>query len=312
MLIRLISTMNRPCLLPLLSLAVLASAPSIRAAQAPAEPDGDMRIGTRAIKPEEIGRPELDEMVKRLSKNLPAAAPAQPAQPNQPAPKPSDAAWEASSDALALVELGKTRPEVFMRLIIPPQQPNTLVAATAPIRARAAYILGRAADRRTMHALLNSSCYDPEESVRVAASKALPQLNEPVAMRLLVDVATSKDYPHIPWPIRKNACTALRYYGDKESVDRILTEVTFELAGGNALDPHNRLRGVPKGGLGTDNPIGMPDATPDLRLSDQDLYPATNALKEVTGQTFPKALKEVKTWTEWWEKSREKFQFKTE
>ncbi len=308
MLLRLISTMRNTTLLPLM---VLALASAAHGATPPPSDPGEMRIGTRAIKPEEIGRPELDEMVKRLGKNLPAPTP--PAQPGAaPVPPKSDSAWEGSPDATDLVELGKTRPEVFMRLIIPPQQPNTVVAATGPIRARAAWILGRAGDRRTMIALLNSSCYDPEESVRIAASKALPLLNEPVTMRKLVDVACSRDYQHIPWPIRKNACAALRYYGDKESVDRILTEVTFELAGGNPLDTHNRLRGVPKGGLGTDNPIGMPDATPDLHLSDQDLYPATNAMKEVTGQSFPKAEKEVKTWTEWWEKGREKFAFKTE
>jgi hypothetical protein len=268
------------------------------------QPDpNDIRIGTRPVKPDEIGKPEIAATLKKLSKNLPGA------------PKPGEAVkpetgWEKSADAVALAEEAKNRPEVYIRIIIPPGQPNFVSEATPPQRARAACVLGMSGDRRAMVPLLMSSCYDSDEIVRLTAGKALPLLEEPVAMRKLVDVAISRDFTHIPWPIRKNACAALRHYGDKEAVERIVTEVAFELAGGNPLDVHNRLRGVPKGGLGTDNPIGMPDSTPDLKLSEQDMYPALSALKEITGQTFAKSEKDVKTWTEWWDKSKEKFAFK--
>ena len=36
--------------------------------------------------------------------------------------------------------------------------------------------------------LLDSSVYDPEDSVRAASARALAQLDEPVAMRKLVDI----------------------------------------------------------------------------------------------------------------------------
>ena len=277
----------------------------VLSAHAAAESDAnDIRIGTRPVKPEELSKTEIAATLKRLGKNPPAAKPGDTARP--------DAGWEKSADAVALIEDAKNRPEACIRIIIPPGQPNFVSDATPWQRARAATVLGLSGDRRAMVPLLMSSCYDPDDAVRAAAGRALPLLEEPVALRKLVDVAISRDYTHIPWPIRKNACAALRRYGDKEAVERIVTEVAFELAGGSPLDPHNRLRGVPKGGLGTDNPIGMPDSTPDLRLSEQDMYPALSALKEVTGQTFAKSEKEVKTWTEWWEKSKEKFAFKDE
>jgi len=134
-------------------------------------------------------------------------------------------------------------------------------------------------------------------------------LEEPVGMRKLVDIAISHDFQHCPWQIRKCACQAIKRYGDKEAVDRIMSELSFELAGGNPLDVHNRLRGVPKG-IGTDNPLGVPDAPPITNLSEQDLYPCLYAMKEVTGQSFSKGEKDVKIWLAWWNESKEKFAFK--
>ena len=56
--------------------------------------------------------------------------------------------------------------------------------------------------------------------------------------------------------------------------------------------------------------MGAPDSAPDLHLSEPDLYPALSAIKEVTGQSFTKDEKEVKTWTDWWEKAKDKIVLK--
>jgi hypothetical protein len=144
--------------------------------------------------------------------------------------------------------------------------------------------------------------------VRLAAADALVMLEEPVALRKLVDLAVMPDYSRFPWAVRKNACHAIIRYGSKDAVERLLRELSYELAAGNQLDPKNRLRGAPSG-LGTDNPMMLPDGPPDLHLSEQDLYPVLCALKEVTGKTFDLGEKDMKTWMEWWKKDGANFKF---
>ena len=265
---------------------------------------GDVRIGVRAVKPEDVPKATLDETIKKLSAGLGNK------KPDKPDSGPALATgWEKTPDAAKLAEEARSALEVYQRLAIPPAMPHAVSNTTPEVRARVAWVLGLSGDRRAMEALLISSVYDPEEIVRYAAGKALPLLEEPVAVRKLVDVATSHDLQHIPAAVRKNAAVALRRYGDKEAIERIMREVGYELAGGNPIDPHNKPRGGSKG-LGTDNPMGLPDSIPDLHLSEQDLYPALSALKEVTGQAFSKDEKEVKTWSEWWNKAKDKFAFK--
>ena len=285
-----------------LLLVALAAGPALAAA-----PDtGDMRIGVHAMKPEEVPKAIIDETVKKLSVGLtPNKKPADPAV--------LDTGWEKSADAAKFAAEARSDPAImaiYQRISIPPIMPNAVPYLAPDVRARADWILGLSGDRRAMDALLAASVYDAEEFVRFAATKALVMLEEPIALRKLVDVATSHDIQRITAPVRKNAAVAIRRYGDKEGVDRILREVAYELAGGNTYDPHNRPRGGGKG-LGTGNPMGLDDtAPPDLHLSEQDLYPALSAMKEVTGQSFPTNEKEVKTWTDWWTKTRDKFAFK--
>lgn len=269
---------------------------------------GDISIGVRTpnTKPEEVSQNELQECLKKLGEKMPKAL---PPDPKTQTPVNADAGWEKSPEAAKLAGEVRNRPEPYMRMIIPPGAPNSVPRATDELRTRAAWILGLSTDRRALPYLVNAAVYDSCEFTRYAAAKALVMLEEPVAMRKLVDIAVSHDFQHCPWLIRKTACLALKRYGDKEAIDRLISEVSFELAGGNALDVHNRLRGVPKG-IGTDNPLGVPDAPPITNLSEQDLYPALSAVKEVTGQTFSKGEKDVKTWLSWWNDSKDKFALK--
>ncbi|MCY3021967.1 MAG: HEAT repeat domain-containing protein, partial [Planctomycetota bacterium] len=214
-----------------------------------------------------------------------------------------------SAEAAALVVQARETPELFARLLIPPGYPRSVSGAVKEVRVRAATVLGLSRDLRALQALVDSSVYDPEDAVRLTSAKALKLLEEPVAVRKLVDLAIAGDRQKYPWPVRRSACIALRRYGDVAAIERLLRELSYELAGGNPLDPKNRVRGV-AAGLGTDNPLGLPDSPPDLQLSEQDLYPTLSAVKEVTGMSFSWGEKEAKTWLQWWRKEGPKFAFK--
>jgi hypothetical protein len=225
------------------------------------------------------------------------------------APAPVKTAWEKSDAAQSLVSNAKAEPELFFRVMIPPKFPRAVANAGTEVRAHAAAVLGQTRDRRMLQALINSAVYDPECAVRDAAADALVRLEEPIALRKLVDIAISADYQKYPWPVRKSACQAIKRYGDKEAVERMLREFTYEVAAGSPLDSKNKIRGHIRG-IGTDDPMALPSAPPDLHLSEQDLYPALSALKEVTGKSFNTGEKDVKTWAAWWKKESDKFEFK--
>lgn len=260
-----------------------------------AEDEGDMRIGLKPqpASPREVTTEDLQAAVKQLT-----AAPAN----NDATP------WDRTPEAAALAAQAQENPELFARLLIPPGYPKAFPKADKHVRARAAAVLGLSRDLRALQPLVDSSVYDPEDSVRLAAAKALRLLDEPVALRKLVDLASARDYQKFPWPVRKSACVALRRYGDVAAIERLLRELSYELAGGNPVDPKNHLRGASVG-IGTDNPMGIPTSTPDLQLSEQDLYPVLAAVKELTGVSFTKGEKDFKTWQQWWSKEGPKFRF---
>lgn len=218
-------------------------------------------------------------------------------------------AFEDNADAKALVALAAEKPDVFVRVMRAPGLPDSGEVKDGTVRARAAEFLGRAGDRRAMQGLLEACFTDPDVRVREAAAKALPKLEEPVALRRLVDVAIS---PSRPWATtRRLACIAIMRYGDKEAVERLLAAVSFELAGGNAKDPKNPLR-KPASGLGSDDPMGLNVEQPShLGTRDETvLYPALTALKYVTGASFDSGEYDFKTWKIWWQGAKEKFEFK--
>ena len=261
----------------------------------PQEPQPEMRIAARPqnVKPREASSVELAALVKRVEKSISV-----------------DGIWEKSADATAFCAESKDQPELFMRLLIPPAFPQAVPQATKDIRIRVTRILGIGQDRRAMLPLLNSCVYDPEDAVRLSAAKALALLEEPIAMRKLGDIAMARDYIQFPWTVRKCACQALRRYGDKEVMEWLLRELGYEMAGGNARDSKNKLRGSGSG-LGTDNPLGIiQDNPPDLHLSEQDQYPVLSAIKEITGKNFGTTDKDFKTWLQWWDKNSDKFTFK--
>jgi len=242
----------------------------------------------------EISAEDFQAVIKRLS--------------IQTIAKPGAEPWENSAEAAALSAQVHENPELFTRLLIPPGYPRAFSRSDKEVRARVAALLGRSRDLRALQPLVDSAVYDPEDSVRLACVKALKLLEEPVAMRKLVDLAIARDYRKYTWPVRKSACTALRRYGDAGAVERILRELSYELAGGNPLDQKNQLRGV-SSGLGSDNAMGLPSAPPDLQLSERDLYPVLSAMKELTGMSFSKNEKDFKTWQLWWSKESAKFKF---
>jgi len=267
--------------------------------------EDDIRVAARpeSKAPREFLPAVYRDVAARLTK-LPAPLPAKPV----PADVPG-ANWEKLDDAQAFIKDARNVPELYGRLLIPPGFPNAVPEAKTDARIRAAAVLGQAKDRRGIDALVNSSVYDPEESVRFTSAKALKLLDEPVALRRLVDIAVAPNYQKFPWAIRKSACAAIRRYGDKEGIERILKEVSYELAGGNPLDRKNALRG--KGsGIGTDNPLAIPDPGPNQQIAETDSYPALSAIKEVTGVSFDKSEKDMKTWYVWWNREGTKFAFK--
>lgn len=271
------------------AIVLLLILPCVRAEEIP-----DLRIGLRtdAKNANQIRPENLQALVKRFLKVGVIALDG-----------------KNNAEAEALINEARDFPEIMIRVLIRPGFPNAVPGADNDVRARVAAVLGLSQDRRTMLPLLESSVIDPDDGVRRTAAKALALLEEPVALRKLADLAISRDRQRAPWPVRKLACQALRRYGDKEAVERVLREVSFELAAGNPFDPKNPLRG--KGaGIGSENPLALPTSTPDLHLSEQDLYPALSALKELTGNGFDKGEKDVKTWQKWWDAEREKFSFK--
>jgi len=256
--------------------------------------EGDLRIGPKpsAPGPREITSEEFQTVIKRLAA--------------QPAAKAGGEPWENSAEATALAAQVHENPELFTRLLIPPGYPRSFSKSDKEVRARAAAVLGKSGDLRALQALVDSAVYDPDDSVRKAAVKALRLLEEPVAMRKLVDLAIARDYRKYPWAARKSACTAVRRYGDVAAVERIMRELSYELAGGNPLDAKNQLRGVASG-IGSENATGLPSAPPDLGLSEHELYPVLSAMKEVTSMSFSKNEKDFKTWQMWWSKESAKF-----
>jgi len=259
------------------------------------KPD-DLQIVSR---PEQASQPAPTlEQIESLGKRLSAVL-------------PKDANWEESNEAKALAAQAATDLEMYFALMLPPGAPRAVKAGNALVRSRAAVVLGLSHDRRALQPLINNAVYDPEEAVRTAAAKALVQLHEPVALRKLVDLAIARDFHNYPWAVRKSACAAIKHYGDKDVVNRLLRELSYELAGGNPLDPQNKLRGVTQG-IGTDNPLALPQASTQAssHYSEQDMYPVLSALKEVTGKSFGKSDKDLKTWQAWWKKEHEAFELK--
>ena len=223
---------------------------------------------------------------------------------------PLDGQPNASPDVADLVATARANPSAIGKLLTPPQFPGALPGIKPDVRTRAAWLAGLTQDRRMMESLISASVYDPDEGVRFAAAKSLPMLEEPVALRKLMDLAISGDNAHHPWVLRKIACAALRRYGSQEVIERLMKELSFELAGGNPMDPKNRLRG--KGvGLGSDNPLGVQEnILPAYGVPDTDLYPVLSAVKEVTGKSFDANEKDMKTWIAWWKTDGTKFVFK--
>jgi len=265
--------------------------------------DADLRVGVRN---ETKAREFIPEVYRDVSRRLAKIPPPVSAAGTNEIP---GAVWEKNDEAQAFIKDARNVPELYARLLIPPGFPNAVAEASKEVRVRAAAVLGQCRDRRALDPLINSSVYDPEEAVRATAAASLRLLEEPVAVRKLVDLAVAKDRQRYPWAVRKSACQALRRYGDKEALERLLKELSYELAAGNPLDKNNKLRGK-AAGIGTENPLAIPDAPPDLQLSAEDLYPVLSAVKEVTGVSFDKGEKDMKTWFVWWHKEGAKFAFK--
>ena len=255
------------------------------------EETADVRIGARP-KSVQNAAEELQALIKRVIAAGPVAL-----------------QGERSDAVASLINEAKTQPDLFVKLLVPPGFPNSVPKAEKEVRLRAAAICGLTRDWRAMQPLINSSVYDPEDAVRAAAAKALVLLDEPIAMRKLVDIAIAPDRTKFPWLVRKLACQALRRYGDKEAIERVMKELAFELAAGNPIDPKNKLRGK-SSGIGTDNALAIPDSTPDLNLKEEDLYPALSAMKELTGQSLDRMDKDFRAWQMWWKQEREKFVMK--
>jgi len=271
--------------------------------------DGDFSIGAR---PKEITSERLAQLVKRLNEappalNLPPVAPSKVPKALLP---PAPVEFQKTALAAEVVEEAKSELEAWQRLLIPPHFPKAVQKADANVRIRAAWVLGLTRDRRVMQQLVNSAVYDPDESVREAAGLALPLLEEPIALRMLTDLACATDYTRYIWPVRQYAARALVRYGDREAIERLLRELSYELAAGSPYDSKNRMRGVSKG-LGTDNPMMLPDGPPGLKLSEEDMYPTLSAIKIVTGKSFDSGEKDMKTWLTWWKKDGPAFVFPT-
>ena len=74
-------------------------------------------------------------------------------------------------------------------------------------------------------------------------------------------------------------------------------------------DGKNKLRAGP-GGIGTDNPMGLPQGPPPTHNRDEGiLYPVMTALKIVAEIKFEKDKFDFKTWKVWWEQNKGTFKF---
>jgi hypothetical protein len=258
--------------------------------------DNNLQIGVRpappAPKAPEAPRDKVEALIKRLESTVVDAS--------SPPPSP---------EIPDLVAKARENPAPLLKLLVPPHWSGALSRVKPEVRTRAAWLAGLTQDRRFMQVLIDESIYDPDEHVRFAAAKALPMLEEPVAIRKLTDIAFSSDTRAYPWPVRKSACQALRRYGSQEAIERAMKSLSFELAGGNPRDPKNHLRG--KGtGVGSDNPIGIWDNNIEYNVPETDLYPVLSAAKEITGKSFDKNDKDMKTWFEWWRADGQNFVFK--
>lgn len=224
-----------------------------------------------------------------------------------PAPVPPH---DQSEAVLALVTEIRSTPELFLPLLTPPGFPNAVPKSDKVVRLRVATLMGLSADRRCLQTLINSAVYDPEETVRIAAGQAIPKLEEPSAIRKLMDIAIAKDARKYPWHHRKAAAAALRRYGDLYVIERLLKELSYELAGGNILDVKNRPRGR-QSGLATDNPLMIPDSAPANPPPPEDMYPVLHALKEVTRAELKHGdnEKDVRSWQAWWRNAKPAFKF---
>lgn len=257
---------------------------SAPAANAPSA-EGDVVIAPAVQRPEKVELSDIRALAKRLA----------------------DLKDTDNAEKQALIAMAKERPELFARLVKTPARP-----AETQTHLRAIQFMGSAGDRRAMDALLGACFEEPDESVRHAAAKALAQLEESTALRKLIDVAVT---PKFPWATRQCACAALRQYGDKEAVERLLSLLSFELAGGQARDPKNPLIKSP-GGLGSEDPFQVGgDNLPVGPVDDRTLYPVLHAVREVTGATFEKTGSNVKnekdyrTWQQWWRDNQATFKF---
>jgi len=256
--------------------------------------DEPVQIGPRTTEaaPQKISPEKFQAVIQRILK----------------APTPTGN--EQDEKVLALTLEARSTPELFTPLLIPPGAANAIPKADKEVRLRAATLLGLSTDRRALQSLINSAIYDPDEKVRAAAGYALPKLEEPSAMRKLMDVAIARDPRRFPWAHRKSACAALRRYGDIGVVDRILKELSYELAAGNPLDPKNKPRGVPSG-IATDNPLMLADTAPPSGIPEEDMYPIMSALKEVTRAELPPTAHErdLRSWQRWWRDNKGTFKF---
>lgn len=223
---------------------------------------------------------------------------------------PVDNQGNPNADVVELIASARSNPGAMIKLMLPPQFPGAFSGIKPETRTRSARLAGLTQDRRFMQSLVDASIYDPEENTRFAAAKALPMLEEPVSIRKLMDIAIAGDTRKYPWAVRRMACIALRRYGSQEVIERLMKELSFELAGGNPLDPKNKMRG--KGiGLGSDNPLGVQDnILPAYGVPETDLYPVLSAVKEVTAKSFDSNEKDMKTWIAWWKVEGVKFVFK--
>jgi len=253
-----------------------------------------VQIGARPaeVAPQKIAPEQFQAVIQRIVK------------------APAPAGNEQNEKVLALVLEARTTPELFTPLLIPERAPNAIPRADKEVRLRTATLLGMSNDRRALQALINSAVYDPDEKVRAAAGLALPKLEEPSAMRKLMDLAVARDPRKFPWAARKSACAALRRYGDITVVDRILKELSYELAAGNPLDSKNKPRGVPSG-IGTDNPLMLQDTAPPSGIPEEDMYPVLSAFKEVTRAELPPTASErdLRSWQKWWRENKGTFKF---
>lgn len=196
--------------------------------------------------------------------------------------------------------IGKARenPELFVRML-----KEGIGGKALPEQARCAIVeIGRrSADRRFMDAFVESAIYDPDPKVRRDAARALPSLDEPVALRRLIDAALQ----HENREARRRAAEAIRRFGSVEGIRRLMSEMSIEIAGGNPWDPKNPLRGSKKPmGIADVEHIGLPNTQrPDVK----DIYRAYAALVEVTGVDMGL---DPRAWAAWWKANQGTFRFK--